>query len=110
MDGRAVAWVAYLPLPGLALIPRLAAPGSRLARYHAWQGGVLVGLVYAIVVPLGIVASAGGGRLLLAVVGALAAITLAAGLAATVVGIASASRGRFVRIRPVWDLLALLGR
>jgi uncharacterized membrane protein len=85
-DGRGVAWLCYVPLPGLALAAVLARPGDRLVRFHAWQGT-------------------------LAILGLLAAgLALLGGLGQLGWGVASAARGRYGRLRPWWDLAALLKR
>lgn len=108
MDGKAVAWVAYLPLPGLGLVPAWSAPHDPLARYHARQGGLLVGLLYAALLLLGILAQAAPGTK--DVLALLAAPVLLFGIAGMGWGIAGALRSRYVRVRPVWDLCAAIWR
>jgi hypothetical protein len=106
MDGKAVAWVAYLPLPGLGLVPAWTAPHDPLARYHARQGGLLVALLYAVLLALGL-----AGQAMPAAADALAATAapfLLLGLAGIAWGMAGALRSRYARVRPVWDLCALL--
>jgi hypothetical protein len=105
VDGRSVAWLSYLPVPGLALVAAFAAREDRLARFHAWQGGLLVASLYHDTALLGFV-----GRLLEAtwwrtLWGLLAGFLLLAGLVGIGVGIAGSLRGRHDRVRPVWDLL-----
>jgi hypothetical protein len=108
VDGKAVAWVAYLPLPGLGLVPAWAAPHDPLARYHARQGGVLVGLLYALLLGIGLLGQAfPGASPAIAIV---AAPVLLLGLAGILWGLAGALRARYVRVRPAWDLCALLWR
>ena len=104
-----MAWVAYLPFPGLFALAVLAYPRDRLVRYHAWQGGTLVVLLYAWLTLWGLAAAP-------APAGAQEAMGVAAGagLLLAAFGLAwggvSAARGRYPRIRPVWDLLAAIGR
>lgn len=110
MDGRAVAWLSYVPLPGLALVAVRLHPEDRLTRFHAWQGTVLVvGLLAAMLVVglLTLVSEAKGYR---AVVGGLSGILLVAGVVQLVWGAVSAGLGRFVRLRPAWDVAAALRR
>lgn len=103
MDGKSVAWVAYLPFPGTFLVPLLAAPDARLARYHAWQGGATVGILYALLLAVGWLDPALPG-----VMQGVAAVVVMLGLVAIIWGLVGAARGRFVRVRGVWDLLASL--
>jgi hypothetical protein len=106
VDGKAVAWVAYLPIPGLGLVPAWAAPHDPLARYHARQGGLLVALLYVLLLAVGFMAqTAPAAKDALAIV---AAPILLLGLAGSAWGILGALRARYVRIRPVWDLCAAI--
>ena len=110
MDGRTLAWLGYVPIPGLFLVPALARPGDRLARYHAWQSGVLVlGLFAAmfLVGLLGLLSDSGGYR---RAVGFLGGLVLLAGLVGLAWGGVGAAMGRFPRVRPAWDLAAMLRR
>lgn len=103
-----MAWVAYLPVPGLGLVPAWAAPADPLARFHARQGGLLVALLYALLLAVGLAAQAmpdAQDALALA-----AAAILLPGLAGCAWGIAGALRGRRVRVRPAWDLCAAIWR
>lgn len=106
MDGRSVAWVAYVPVPGLALVPAYAARGDRLARYHARQGGLLVLLLYGVLLALGLAGQAAPGAQ--DALAAAAAPFLILGVAGLAWGMLGALRGRFTRVRPAWDLCALL--
>ena len=106
VDGRGVAWLSYVPLPGLALVPVLLHPGDRLARYHARQGTVLVvGLlaVMAVVGLLTLLSEAKGYRTL---VGLLSGVVLLGGIAQLAWGAVGAALGRYPRLRPAWDLAA----
>ncbi|HUR63108.1 MAG TPA: hypothetical protein VM241_01365 [Candidatus Thermoplasmatota archaeon] len=106
MDGKAVAWVAYLPIPGLGWVPALAAPHDPLARYHARQGGLLVGLLYVFLLAIGLLGLAlPAAEKPLAL---LAAPVLLLGAAGMAWGILGALRARYVRVRPVWDLCAAI--
>ncbi len=109
MEGRSVAWIAYVPLPGLAFVPALAAPKDRLARYHAWQGGLLVSLLYAWLFLWGLAARPASDAAR-DVLGMMAGLGLLAGLVGLVWGAVGSALGRYVRIRPVWDLLRFAGR
>jgi hypothetical protein len=106
VDGKAVAWVAYLPLPGLDLVPAWAAPHDPLARYHARQGGVLVGLLYVLLLAIGFLGQAmPDASPIIAIV---AAPVLLLGLAGIAWGIFGALRARYVRVRPAWDICAAI--
>jgi hypothetical protein len=106
VDGKAVAWAAYLPLPGLGLVPALAAPHDPLARYHARQGGLLVGLLYVLLLAIGLLGQAmPDAEPMLAIA---AAPVLLLSLLGIAWGILGALRARYVRVRPVWDLCAAL--
>jgi len=108
-DGRGVAWLAYVPIPALAVVPVLLRPGDRLVRYHAWQGGTLVVLLLAVLVLVGLAA-----RVLPAgaqgPVGLLAGLLLLGGLVQLVYGAAGAAMGRFPRLQPAWGLASALRR
>lgn len=105
VDERAAAVLSYLPVPGFAALTARLAPESRLARFHAWQGGLLVVLLYAGLILLGLLARVATGAARTAL-GFLAGLLLLLGVAALVVGAVAAGRGAFVRLRPVWDVLA----
>jgi uncharacterized membrane protein len=110
VDGRSIGWLSYVPIPGLAVVTALAAKHDRLARFHAWQGGTLVIGLYLATALLGFV-----GRLVDAtwwrtVWGLLVGLLLVAAVVGMAVGIAGAARGRHVRVRPVWDLLRIVGK
>ena len=109
-DGRAVAWLGYVPLPGLGLLAVALRPDARLVRFHAWQGTLAVlGLVLALFLVglLARISDADGYRTALGFVSGLA---LLAGLLQLGYGIAQAASGRFGRLRPWWDLAAALRR
>lgn len=106
MDGRGVAWLSYVPLPGLALVPLALHPDDRLARYHARQGTLLVvGLLLAMMLVglLTLLSDASGYR---TTVGLLSGVLLLAGVAQLVWGAVGAALGRYPRLRPAWDLAA----
>jgi hypothetical protein len=107
VDGKAVAWVAYVPLPGLGLVPAWAAPHDPLARYHARQGGLLVVLLYALLLGVGFLGQAlpDDAKPFVAL---LAATVLLLGLAGIAWGAMGALRARYVRVRPVWDLCSVI--
>lgn len=105
MNGRAVAWLAYLPLPGLFLVPLLGARGDRFARFHALQGGVLTLTFLVLLMLSGFYAFARNGTKAAPVDAAiLSALLFVAGLGYITVGLIAAARGRFTRLRPAWDL------
>jgi hypothetical protein len=106
VDGRAVAWVAYVPVPGLGLVPALAAPHDPLARFHARQGGLLVALLYLLLLGVGFLGQALPDAQ--APVAALAAAILLLGVAGIAWGLFGALRSRYLRVRPVWDLCSAL--
>ncbi|HUR25197.1 MAG TPA: hypothetical protein VM327_04180 [Candidatus Thermoplasmatota archaeon] len=110
MDGRGVAWLSYLPLPGLALVPVLMHPGDRLARYHAWQGGVLVGGLWILMTVFALLILAIDARPFRAGAGFLAGLLLVGSLVQMVWGAVSSALGRYARLRPAWDLAAALRR
>lgn len=110
MDGRGVAWLSYVPIPGLALVAVRLHPEDRLTRFHAWQGTALVlGLLSAMLVAglLTLVSSAKG---YLAAVGGIAGLVLLAGVVGLAWGMVGAATGRFTRLRPAWDLAAAVRR
>ena len=108
MDGRSVAWVSYLPLPGLALVPLALRPDDRLVRYHAWQGTVLVAAFLAAMLLVGLLTLLSDGQGYRFAVGLLAGALLLAGVVQVAWGIVAASLGRYARLRPAWDLARLL--
>ncbi len=101
---KAVACLPYVPLPGLGLVAARLRPADRLVRFHARQGGWLVAGTYAFLCL--------AGAITIALPSAQAAFTVAIvlvtlyALGGLLVGIVGASRGRFARIRGVWDILA----
>ena len=109
-DGRSVAWLGYLPLPGLGLVAVALRPDARLVRFHAWQGTLAVlGLVLALFVVglLARISDASGYRTFLGFVSGVALLAAAVQLA---YGVVQAVLGRYARLRPWWDLAAALRR
>lgn len=102
---RAVAWVPYLPIPGLGILAARLRPADRLVRYHARQGGGLVLVLYVLVTAVGLAAKA-WPALPAGATAAMGAVLLAYGIAALLSGGVAAARGRYLRVRPVWDALA----
>lgn len=110
MAARALASLAYLPIPGLQAVPVLADPEDRLVRFHAWQAGVLTALVYVVFLVVGLLAgisSAAPYQLLLGLLAGLAMLTALAALAA---GAVAAARGRFLRLPGIHAGLAAAWR
>ncbi len=83
------------------------APQDSLTRYHAWQGSALVILTYLALIVFGLLAKISDAAVYLAIMGLLSGLTLLAALTGIVWGIIAAAMGRYVRLRPVWDLLTL---
>ena len=110
MDGRGAAWLSYLPVPGLALVPVLLHPGDRLARYHAWQGGVLVGGLWVLMTLFALLTLAIEAQAFRAGAGFLFGVLLIAALVQMVWGAVASAMGRYPRLRPAWDLAAALRR
>lgn len=110
MDGRGVAWLAYLPLPGLALAQVRMHPADRLARYHAWQGTALVVGTYLALVLTGLLALLSDAKPYRALVGLAAGLVLLGAVVQMLWGMAAAATGRFTRLQPAWSLAALVRR
>ena len=110
MDGRSVAWLSYVPLPGLALLPLALHPGDRLTRYHARQGTVLVLVLYVAMLLVGFLSLLSGGKGYRTTVSTLSGLLLVAGAVQLVWGGAGAAMGRYPRLRPAWDLAAATRR
>jgi hypothetical protein len=107
VNGRSVAWLAYVPVPGLFLVPLWGARGDRLARFHAIQGGVASLTVLVLLALCGLYAYARSGTSAAAVdAQLLSAAVLLAGLAYLAAGAVAAGRSRFLRLRPFWDAAA----
>lgn len=105
---RSWAAVAYLPVPGWQVVPVLAAPTSRLTRYHAWQAGAQSVLLWSGLVLLGLVARLlPGAATVVGLVAGVWALVLLFGLLA---GGAAAAQGRFTRAFPAAAVLAAMGR
>lgn len=110
MDGRGVAWLSYLPVPGLALVPVLLHPADRLTRYHAWQGGLLVGALWVLMSLFAVLILAIDAKGFRDVAGFLFGILLLAGLGQMAWGAVASALGRYPRLRPAWDLAAAVRR
>jgi hypothetical protein len=110
MDGRAVAWLAYVPIPGLALIQVRLHPQDRLARYHAWQGTTLVVGSYLTLVLTGMLGLLSDAKAYRQTVGLLAGLVLVGALAQLLWGAFHAALGRYPRLQPAWAVVALLRR
>ncbi len=109
-DGRGVAWLGYVPVPGIGLAAVAIRPGDRLVRFHAWQGTLAVLGLLLFLFLVGLLArlsDAGGYR---TAFGFVSGLGLLAGLIQLGWGIAAAAMGRFTRLRPWWDVAALLKR
>jgi hypothetical protein len=109
-DARGIAWLAYLPIPGLGLVPALARPDDRLARYHAWQGTVLVVGFLIVMAAGGLLTVAVGGKSAPMAAGLLLGLIFVAGVGQMLWGGIAAAMGRYPRLRPAWDLARLLRR
>jgi hypothetical protein len=94
---RGAAAACYFPVPVLAWLVARAAPDDRLVRHHARQAGWLTILAWSLLLAAG---SFLQNPALTVVAGTVVAL---AGLG-ILVGVLSAASGRFVRVRPVWDL------
>lgn len=103
-------WLSYVPVPGLSYVAVLAAPDDPLTRYHAWQGGILVVLSYVLLLVFGFLSRLSDAAGYLATLGLLSGLLLLAALVGIVWGMMAAARGRYARLRPVWDILAAAGR
>jgi hypothetical protein len=103
-------WIAYLPIPGLGLVPALARPDDRFHRYHAHQGGWAVVAWWLGLLLLGSLAMVSEATAYRIIVGSLTMAWLVAGVAMVAFGVVWSVTGRFGRMRPVWDVLSLLGR
>ncbi len=103
-------WIAYLPLPGLALVPALVERYSRNARFHAWQGGALVVLLWVVLILLGLLARISGGEAMEAIIGTVTLLVMIAYLVGAITGAIAAGRDRYIRVRPVYELVALIKR
>ena len=106
----AVPWLAYIPVPGLSLLATWSAPDDPLTRYHARQGGLLVVLLWSWLLLVGFATGFSDAPAYLATMGLVAGVPMAAGLIGIVWGIVAAARGRYARIRPVWDILVLVAK
>jgi hypothetical protein len=108
VDGRTVAWISYVPLPGLALLAVRLHPHDRLTRFHAWQGTILVVGLLATMLVVGLLTMLSDAEGYRAAVGGLAGAALVAGVVQLVWGGVAAALGRFTRLRPAWDVAAAL--
>ncbi len=109
-DGRGIAGLSYVPLPGVALIPIALHPGDRLVRFHAWQGTLAIFGVLAWLLVVGLLARLSDASGYRTALGFLAGLGLLAGLVQLGWGMAAAALGRFQRLRPWWDIAVLLKR
>ncbi|MES2155030.1 MAG: hypothetical protein V4510_07830 [bacterium] len=98
------AWLAYIPVPGVAIACARSAPHDRLVRFHARQGNLLVLFGYAMLALLGLLATAAPATK--PAVSVAAGLLLAAVLVGLLAGGIGAARRRFTRIRPLWDLIS----
>lgn len=103
-----VAWLSYLPVPGLAYVAVRLAPSDRLVRFHAWQGGILVGAAYVALFVAGLLLSLPGMASGAQAMGYVLGPFVLAVLVGCVVGAIGAVRGRYTRVRPAWDLAVRL--
>lgn len=110
VDGRGVAWVGYVPVPGLFLVPLLAAGGDRFARYHAWQSGVLVLGTYVLLMVVGLLGLLSDAKAYRTLVGFVAGVVLIGAFVQMVLGMVGTGMRRYPRLRPAWDVVALLRR
>lgn len=106
--GSRVAWLSYVPIPGLALVAVAAAPGDRLTRFHAWQGTLAVLGLLVWLLAIGLLARISDASAYRTTLGFVSGLGFLAGLVQLGWGIAAAVLGRFQRLRPWWDLAALL--
>lgn len=107
-DGRSVAWLAYVPIPGVALAAVLIRPDERLVRYHAWQGTLAVLGILAFLTGIGLLAGISEAGAYRTVMGLVAGLGLLAGLVQLGWGMASAILGKYARVRPWWDVAAAI--
>lgn len=91
-------------------MPALAEGHDRFARFHAWQGGALVGLLWLGLILIGLLGRASDGEGFQTFIGVVSLFWLMAGFTGIGFGIAGAARGLHNRVRPVYDVLALFGR
>lgn len=110
MERRGLAWLGYLPIPGLALLAVLAAPRDRLVRYHAWQASVLVVGLLAVLILVGMLSLASEARAFRTILGLLSGLVMLAAFVQMGWGAVAAAQGRYVRLRPAWDVASLLRR
>ncbi len=103
-------WLSYLPIPGVGIIAVWTAPEDPHVRFHAWQGSVLVLAAYVVLIVLGLLGRISDAGWYAATIGLLAGVWFLAVIVGLVWGIVAAARGRYDRIRPVWDVLSALRR
>jgi hypothetical protein len=108
VDGRAAAWISYVPLPGLALVPLALHPGDRLTRYHARQGTCLAVAFLAVMLVVGLLTLLSEAKAFRATVSFLSGLVLLAGAIQMIWGGVGAAFGRYPRLRPAWDLAAAM--
>jgi hypothetical protein len=99
---RGAAAACYIPLPGLSWVMARLARTDRLVRHHARQAGPLVVATWLLLLGL-------GGLLdnprLAGAATAAAGVVLALALGYLVTGAVAAASGRFLRLRPLWDVV-----
>ena len=106
-DGVAAPWLSYVPVPGLHLGATWLDPADPLTRYHARQGACLVIPLWLWLLFVGLLTPISDAAPWLATMGLLSGIPMTFVLVAAIIGIAGAAMGRYTRIRPVWDVLAM---
>lgn len=106
----AAPWLGYIPIPGLHAVAVWLAPDDGLTRYHARQSALLVWFLYGWLLFVGLMTGLSDSASYLATMGLLAGIPLVAVLVGLIVGAVGAAMGRFLRVRPAWDILAALSR
>lgn len=109
-DGRSVAWLSYVPLPGLALAAVALRPRDRLVRFHAWQGTLAILGLLLFLFAVGLLARISDASGYRAFLGFVSGLGLLAVLVQLGWGVAAAAMGRFTRLRPWWDVAAALKR
>ncbi len=110
MDGRGVAWIGYIPVPGLSFVPVLLRPDDRLTRYHAWQSGMLVIGLWFLLGLTGFFLRVSEAEAFRSIVGVIISLVLLVGLVQLGWGAVQAARGAYPRLRPAWDLAAMVRR
>ncbi len=102
-----LAWLAYVPVPGIQLVPVLVRPDDPHVRFHAWQGFLTVLAGWMTIVALGLLAALGGIMALIA--GTLAAWALVLLVAVLVWAAMGAAAGRYPRIPGAFQVASAIG-